>query len=101
MGRLNKSKGYDLFGNAIVQLLNKYSNWKSIVIGDEPRENISFNHKNLKILGFQKYSSVLNWLSKSKISVVCSRWDEPFGRVALEASSKGCLLYTSPRPRDS
>mgnify|MGYP001169602834 FL=1 len=97
VGRLNKSKGYDLFGNAIVQLLNKYSSWKSIVIGDEPRENISFNHKNLKILGFQKYSSVLNWLSKSKISVVCSRWDEPFGRVALEASSKGCATIISNR----
>jgi glycosyltransferase involved in cell wall biosynthesis len=23
---------------------------------------------------------------------VCSRWEEPFGRVALEASSRGCAV---------
>ena len=59
-------------------------------------ENVlHFNHKNLRILGFQKYSSVLNWLSKSKISVVCSRWDEPFGRTSLEASSRGVAVIIS------
>ena len=33
-----------------------------------------------------------NGLIKSDISVVCSRWDEPFGRTALEASSSGCAV---------
>ncbi len=29
------------------------------------------------------------------ICVVCSRWDEPFGRTSLEASSRGCSLIIS------
>tara|TARA_B100000963_G_scaffold172986_1_gene150445 strand:+ start:126 stop:1169 length:1044 start_codon:yes stop_codon:yes gene_type:complete len=92
VGRLNKSKGYDIFGKAIINILNNYPDWKAIVIGDEPREEHVFKHKNLKILGFQKYNAVTRWFIKSDISVVCSRWNEPFGRTALEASSAGCAV---------
>ena len=31
-----------LFGNAIIKILNKFKDWNSIVIGDEPREKINF-----------------------------------------------------------
>ena len=95
VGRLNKSKGYDIFGKAIINILNNHPDWKAIVIGDEPREKLIFKHKNLKILGFQKYNSVTRWFIKSDISVVCSRWNEPFGRTALEASSAGCAVIIS------
>ena len=92
VGRLNKSKGYDIFGNAIIKVLDKFPNWKSIIIGDESREKIYFKHKNLKLLGFQNYSSVNKWFLKSNIAVICSRKPEPFGRTALEASSYGCAV---------
>ena len=95
VGRLNKSKGYDLFGKAVIKILNKYSDWKVVAIGDEPREKIVFNHKRFKILGFQNNNKVINWLKKSAISVVCSRIEEPFGRTALEASSSGCAVIIS------
>ena len=95
VGRLNKSKGYDIFGKAIENILKKYPNWKGIVIGDEPREAYDFKHKNLKILGFKKHHQVIKWFKKSEISVVCSRWEEPFGRTALEASSAGCAVIIS------
>ena len=97
VGRLNASKGYDLFGKAIKSVLNNNPDWKAIVIGDEPRENHIFEHKNLKILGFQKYNAVTKWFVKSDISVVCSRWDEPFGRTALEASSAGCAVIITDK----
>ena len=97
VGRLNASKGYDLFGKAIIAVLNNNPDWKAIVIGDEPRENHIFEHKNLKILGFQKYNVVTKWFVKSDISVVCSRWDEPFGRTALEASSAGCAVIITDK----
>ena len=97
VGRLNASKGYDLFGKAIISVLNNNPDWKAIVIGDEPRENYIFEHKNLKILGFQKYNDVTKWFVKSDISVVCSRWDEPFGRTALEASSAGCAVIITDK----
>ncbi len=95
VGRLNKSKGYDLFGHAAINILNKYSDWKVVVIGDEPREKLVFNHKRFKVLGFQSNNKVINWLKKSDISVVCSRIEEPFGRTALEASSSGCAVIIS------
>ena len=74
VGKLNKSKGYDIFGNAIIKILNKYKDWSSIVVGDEPRDKLKFNHKNLNNLGFINHNEVLKIYKKTSISVVCSRW---------------------------
>ena len=96
-GKLNTAKGYDLFGKAIVKILDKYKDWKANVIGDELREKITFKHKNLKILGFLKHKEVLKIFNKTSIAVACSRWEEPFGRTSLEASSRGCSVIISNR----
>jgi glycosyltransferase involved in cell wall biosynthesis len=97
VGKLNKSKGYDLFGQAVINILNKHKDWKSVVIGDEPRENIDFKHKRLKLLGHIQHTKVLKYLQRTSISVVCSRWEEPFGRTSLEAASRGCAVIISNR----
>ncbi len=97
VGKLNTAKGYDLFGKAIVKILDKHTDWSSIVIGDEPREKLVFNHKNLKIMGFQNHEKVLDIFKKTSIAVACSRWEEPFGRTSLEASSRGCAVIISNR----
>ncbi len=97
VGKLNSAKGYDIFGKAIIPILNDFKNWSAIVIGDEPREKIFFNHERLKILGFQNHKDVLKNLEKTSISVVCSRWNEPFGRTSLEAASRGCGVIISNR----
>ena len=97
VGKLNSAKGYDLFGKAILKILDKHNDWKSIVIGDEPREKLIFEHKNLKVLGFQNHTKVLNIFKKTSIAVACSRWEEPFGRTSLEASSRGCAVIVSNR----
>ena len=36
-------------------------------------------------------------LEKTSIAVACSRWDEPFGRTSLEASSRGCAVIISDK----
>ena len=95
VGKLNRAKGYDLFGETVCKILDKYKDWKAVVIGDEPRENLIYRHKNLKILGFQKNDFILNKLKKVSISVVCSRWNEPFGRASLEAASRGSAVIIS------
>ena len=95
VGRLNKSKGYDLFGKAIIQILDKHKEWKGVVFGDEPREDLFFDHSRLKIMGFKDNNFILNYLKKVSISVVCSRWNEPFGRSSLEASSRGSAVIIS------
>jgi glycosyltransferase involved in cell wall biosynthesis len=97
VGKLNSAKGYDLFGGAILKILKKYNDWSAIVIGDEPREQLIFKHKNLNLLGFQKHKKVLKILEKTSIAVACSRWQEPFGRTSLEASSRGCAVIISDK----
>ena len=97
VGKLNSSKGYDLFGEAVIKILNKYTEWRALVIGDEIREKYDFNHRNLKILGFVSHNKVLRYFEKTNIAVVCSRWEEPFGRTSLEASSRGCAVIISNR----
>ena len=97
IGKLNSAKGYDIFGDAIIRILNKHKNWQANVIGDEPREKLIFKHKNLKILGFKSNNFILKSLEKVSISVVCSRWNEPFGRTSLEAASRGSAVIISDR----
>ncbi len=97
VGKLNSAKGYDIFGKTIIKILKEFTEWKSIVIGDEPRENHIFEHKNLKILKFQRNNYVLDVLKKTSIFVACPKWEEPFGRSSLEASSMGCAIIISSR----
>jgi len=97
VGKLNSAKGYDLFGNAILKILKKHKDWGAAVVGDEPRQKIIFKHKNLNILGFQEHGKVLSILKKTSIAVACSRWEEPFGRTSLEASSRGCAVIISDK----
>ena len=95
VGKLNSAKGYDIFGKAVIEILNKYKNWNAVVIGNEQREKINFHHNRLKIIGFKDNHYILNFLKKVSISVVCSRWEEPFGRTSLEAASRGSAVIIS------
>ena len=97
VGKLNKAKGYDIFGEAIVKVLNKNNDWSAKIVGDEKREKIEFSHKNLNKLGFLNHKQVLNLFKKTSIAVVCSRWEEPFGRTSLEAAANGCAVIISNR----
>ncbi len=95
VGKLNESKGYDIFSKSIIKILNEFPDWKAFSLGDENRRKIFINHPNHFELGFIKHTKVLSLLNKTSISVVPSKWDEPFGRTALEATSRGCATIIS------
>jgi glycosyltransferase involved in cell wall biosynthesis len=95
VGKLNKAKGYDIFGKSIIKVLNKNKNWRAKIVGDEKREKIDFNHPQIDKLGFLEHQHVLSLFKKTSIAVVCSRWDEPFGRTSLEAAANGCAVVIS------
>ena len=97
VGKLNRSKGFHLFGNVIVRILNKYKNWKGIIVGDEPREKYNFRHKNLKYMGWISHEKTLDLYAQTSISVAPSFWDEPFGRTSMEAASRGCATIISKK----
>ena len=94
-GKLNSSKGFDLYGKAVIKILDKYKSWNAIAIGNEPREKFSFNHKNFKILDWVKHDDILDYYKKASISIVPSRWLEPFGRTAMESAAYGCATITT------
>ena len=97
VGRLNYSKGYDIFKTAIIKILDEYPDWNAYSLGDEDRRNIYIKHNRHKELGFLNHKKTLNILNQSEIAVVPSRWEEPFGRTSLEASSRGCATIISNR----
>ncbi len=95
VGKLNEAKGYDLFCKAVNNVLNKYSDWNAFSIGDEKRFQEYFTHKKHKNLGPLENKKVLKIFQESEIAVIPSRWEEPFGRTALESSSCGCATIIS------
>tara|TARA_B100000575_G_scaffold293434_1_gene304803 strand:+ start:446 stop:2548 length:2103 start_codon:yes stop_codon:yes gene_type:complete len=94
-GKLNKSKGYEIFAKTISKVLNKYPQWKAVVYGNESRENINIKHKRLEINNWITHKKLLNVYAKSSISIVNPTWEEPFGRTAMESASRGCAVITS------
>ena len=96
-GKLNSAKGFDKFAMAIIKILNKYKNWKSFAIGDEPREKYYFKHSRLMFTGWIPQDKVLKLYNKSSITVVPSLWEEPFGRSSLESGSRGNAVIISKK----
>ncbi len=97
VGKLNESKGYDIYRDAIIKILDEFKDWKAFSIGDESRKRPHINHNRHTEVGFLKHKKVLDFLNKSEIAVVPSRWEEPFGRTALESSSRACATIISNR----
>ena len=97
IGKLNQSKGYNLAGESVIKILNKYKDWKAIFAGNEEREKYNFEHKNLKIYKWLSHDKILNLLKKSSICLIPSVWDEPFGRISMEASNYGNAVILSNR----
>ena len=96
-GKLNSSKGFDTYGKSVIKILDKFTDWKALAIGNEPREKFNFKHNRFQILDWVTHTKILNYYKKSSISVVPSRWQEPFGRTAMESAAFGCATITSKR----
>ena len=67
VGKLNKSKGYDVYRDAIIKILNEFKDWKAYSIGDEKRDKPIISHKNHSELGYLKHKAVLKIFSKIRI----------------------------------
>ena len=67
-----------------------------MAVGSEPRREIQKN-KDIVELGEISNKEVLQLISKSKITVACSRWDEPLGRLPIESAARGSFPIVSNR----
>lgn len=100
LGRLVSDKGADLLINAFSSL--KPSGWELSIIGSGPElATLSDLVNDLKLQGIVRFMGSLRGpdlakvLNEHEIMVVPSRWNEPFGIVALEGIACGCAVLAS------
>jgi glycosyltransferase involved in cell wall biosynthesis len=101
-GRLVVEKGVDILLKAFKLILKEIPEAKLLIAGQGPEEP---NLKNLikdlhlsssaRMLGFLSQDELEIAFSKAWVQVVPSRWEEPFGFVAIEAMMRGTSLIVS------
>lgn len=104
IGRLTPGKGIEVLLQSCVDILREDKKLKLLIIGqgflnDQLRKRInSLKIGNQVILtGQLGHNQVLEILQQSKLCVVPSCWEEPFGRVALEAQACGVPVVASDK----
>jgi glycogen synthase len=102
LGRLVSDKGVDVLLDALGLLAGRGARPELTVVGDGPeRPGLEAQARRLGIgervrfLGSRHGEEVVRLLNAHRILVVPSRYDEPFGIVALEGIACGCLVIGS------
>lgn len=108
-GRVVRDKGADSFVEACSRVLPMLPGWRAEIIGsdrfrpDSPDTDFLRGLRpqaaaaGVAMLGHLPNDLVLDAMQRAAIVVVPSRWEEPFGLVALEAMACGAALVCSPR----
>ncbi|ACI94187.1 glycosyltransferase [Afipia carboxidovorans OM5] len=99
LGRLTRVKGVDLLVEAIALAAKNGTVITASIIGTGPEEAaLKRQAENAGVLdrivftGALRGEALAQTLSHHRIAVVPSRWEEPFGIVALEALASGCVV---------
>jgi len=102
LGRLVSDKGADLLLDALANLKNFGITPKLTIIGRGPEESKlrqQVQELNLinqvEFVGVKVETELAKLLNTHQIMVVPSRWQEPFGVVALEGIACGCVVVGS------
>ena len=102
LGRLVSDKGVDLLLEALANLKQMGLTPRLTIIGRGPEESkLRQQAKDLDIIsqidfvGAKVEKELAQLLNAHKIMVVPSRWQEPFGIVALEGIACGCVVIGS------
>jgi glycogen synthase len=102
VGRLVSAKGVDILIQALAKLDEKGLRVGLTIVGEGPEENsLKELVKNLDLtqqvefMGFKMGLELVRILNAHQIMVVPSRWNEPFGIVALEGIACGCVVVGS------
>nr|WP_286194763.1 glycosyltransferase family 4 protein [Synechococcus sp. CCY 0621] len=114
VGRMVSDKGVDLLLHAFAVLVSNRNILREAqaqaigeqltltLIGDGP-EILSLHRlvnqlgisMNVSFVGTLKGENLAHCLNQHRVLVVPSRWDEPFGNVALEGAACGCIVVGS------
>lgn len=108
-GRIVREKGPDAFVAACAAALPHLPGWHAEMIGadrfraDSPETEFSrltraaAERAGVRALGYRDRDAILQAMARAAIVVVPSRWQEPFGLVALEALACGAALICADR----
>jgi UDP-glucose:(glucosyl)LPS alpha-1,2-glucosyltransferase len=108
-GRVVAEKAPDVFVAACSAALSGLAGWRAELIGadrfraDSPdtaftnRVRTDAARAGVGVIGYREHAFVLHRMARAAIVVVPSRWQEPFGLVALEAMASGAALICAPR----
>jgi glycosyltransferase involved in cell wall biosynthesis len=99
IGRLTKQKNFKFLINCFQKLTNSQPNLKLVILGDgEEMQNLKrlINTKNLEnnIFLLGHLQNVFNYLSRAKLFILSSLWEDP-GWVLLEAAASNTLILSS------
>jgi glycogen(starch) synthase len=97
VGRLVPDKGVDILVNALKRLRERKLFPKLTIVGSGPDltrlrtmvEQLQLGHQ-VVFLGTRTGAALVEQLNRHRVIVVPSRWQEPFGLVALEGIACGC-----------
>ena len=99
IGRLTKQKNFKFLINCFQKLTNSQPNLKLVILGDgEEMQNLKrLIHtkkleNNIFLLGHLQ--NVFNYLSRAKLFILSSLWEDP-GWVLLEAAASNTLILSS------
>jgi glycosyltransferase involved in cell wall biosynthesis len=102
LGRLVSDKGADLLLDALAHLKNQGLTPTLTIVGKGPEEaNLKAQaqqlgiHEQVEFVGTKVGEDLVHFLNAHHILVVPSRWQEPFGIVALEGIACGCVVVGS------
>ncbi len=109
VGRMVREKGPDTFVTACASALPRLPGWRAEMIGadrfraDSPETEFAqiigaaAEGAHVRAIGYRDHEAVLQTMAYAAIVAVPSRWQEPFGLVALEALASGAALICSDR----
>ncbi len=102
LGRLVPDKGVDLLLEALVRLKALELRPRLTIIGDGPElEKLRQEADRLSLeaqvdfAGARRGAELVALLNRHRVLVVPSRWQEPFGLVALEGIACGCVVVAA------
>jgi glycogen(starch) synthase len=102
VGRLVEGKGCALLIDAVALLCSQGICPAVTIIGDGPQmpdlERLVQDYKISKLISFTgtlRGNSLIQEVSRHRLAVIPSIWEEPFGVVVLEAIAAGCIPLVS------
>ena len=105
VGRATPEKGLLEAAQALARALPRHKDWSAIFVVSEPEANPTYFEalrmatkplgERAQILASMPFAEVKALNERAAISVIPSKWREPFGRTCLEAHAGGAAVISS------